>query len=338
VADNANGIAYVEETMKVFISWSGDRSFALANALRRWLKLAVQSIEPWVSSKDIVAGQRWGYVLGKELADTRFGIICVTPENIGSPWLMFESGAIGKSLDDAHVVPLLLGLKAEDLRGPLAQFQSLQVDRDGIRTLTESLHRAAQTRVLEQEVSTLFDALWPQLEREISEIPSQSDQANLPKRTEREVLDELVTLIRGLKIAPDDREILRALKMLAGNIRADLEYARESEKTAATATQGSTTYDFRNREMERDLGRVEAATRVLEARGEGVEASKVRIINFNDLVAAIEELWSDYSYREYQMELRGRDDESLRGMRREMAWIEEIQKVVQRLQKESSEE
>jgi hypothetical protein len=53
--------------MKVFISWSGERSFALANALRRWLKLAVQSIEPWVSSKDIVAGQRWGYVLGKNL-------------------------------------------------------------------------------------------------------------------------------------------------------------------------------------------------------------------------------------------------------------------------------
>jgi hypothetical protein len=120
----------------------------------------------------------------------------------------------------------------------LAQFQSLAADRDGIRTLTESLHRAAQTRVSEQEVSALFDALCPQLEREILAIPRQSEEADLPRRTEREILDELVTLIRGLKIVPDDREILRALKMLAGNIRADLEYAKESAKTAATATQG----------------------------------------------------------------------------------------------------
>jgi hypothetical protein len=88
--------------------------------------------------------------------------------------------------------------------------------------------------------------------------------------------------------------------------------------------------------MERDLSRIEAATRVLEARGEGVGASKIRIIAFKDLAAVIDELWSDYSYRDYQMELRGRDDNALQGFRREMAWIEEIQKLVRKLQKESS--
>ncbi len=292
--------------MNVFISWSGDKSFTLANALRRWLKLIVQSIEPWVSSKDIVAGQRWGYVLGKQLADAR-------------------------------VVPLLLGLTAESLSGPLAQFQSLPVDRDGIRTLVESLHRAAETKVSEQEVATLFDALWPQLQREIEEIPSQSEEGDLPRRTEREILDELVTLVRGLKVVtPDDREISRALKMLAENIRGDLEYTRKSEKAATTASQGSTTYDFCTEERERDLRRVEAATRVLETRGQGVEASMVRIVGFKDLAVAINELWGDLSYREYQMERYGDDNPSLRGIRKEMTWIEEIQNLIHKLEKESS--
>lgn len=191
----------------------------MANALRRWLKPVVQSIEPWVSGKDIVAGQRWGYILGKELADSRFGIICVTPENLGSSWLMFEAGAIGKSLDEARVVPVLFGLTAKDVSGPLGQFQSLPVDRDGIRRLVEDLHRAAETHVSEQEVATLFDALWPQLEREIEEIPSRPEEREVPKRSDRAILEEIVILVRGLKIAPDEQEILRALKVLQSSCR-----------------------------------------------------------------------------------------------------------------------
>lgn len=45
--------------MKVFISWSGKRSKAMANALKEWIPLIVQHAEPFVSDKDISAGDRW---------------------------------------------------------------------------------------------------------------------------------------------------------------------------------------------------------------------------------------------------------------------------------------
>jgi hypothetical protein len=81
---------------------------------------------------------------------------------------------------------------------------------------------------------------------------------------------------------------------------------------------------------------VEAATRVLETRGHGVEASMVRIVGSKDVVVAINQLWSDLSYREYQMERYGDDNPSLRGIRKEMVWIEEIQNLIRKLEKESS--
>lgn len=52
---------------RVFISWSGDRSLLVATALRGWLKLVVQSIDPWFSGRDIPPGQRWGLLLDEEL-------------------------------------------------------------------------------------------------------------------------------------------------------------------------------------------------------------------------------------------------------------------------------
>ncbi len=44
--------------MKVFISWSGKRSRALAEAFRDWLPNDTQAIKPWMSDVDIDKGTR----------------------------------------------------------------------------------------------------------------------------------------------------------------------------------------------------------------------------------------------------------------------------------------
>ncbi len=66
--------------MKVFISWSGEQSRIVAEALRDWLPDVIQAIEPFLSSHDIPKGARWGLELAHELEGTSVGIICLTSE------------------------------------------------------------------------------------------------------------------------------------------------------------------------------------------------------------------------------------------------------------------
>ena len=79
--------------MEVFISWSGDRSEKVAEALRDWLPSVIQSVNPFMSASDIEQGSRWLNDLGIHLENAQFGLICLTQENLKAPWLLFEAGA-----------------------------------------------------------------------------------------------------------------------------------------------------------------------------------------------------------------------------------------------------
>lgn len=205
--------------MKVFISWSGQRSEALATAVREWLPLVLHYVEPWVSKADIQAGERWSIEIAKELEGSNFGIICVTKENVNAPWILFEAGALAKSMQDGRVIPLLLDLDVKDISGPLAQFQAKKVDAAGIRQLTVSLNKAAATPVPDAQLDRLFGALWSDLDKQIAEIPKVTTPAK-QARPQGEILEELVAGFRGLELRVRDiadadapRRIRRQAKM-----------------------------------------------------------------------------------------------------------------------------
>jgi hypothetical protein len=183
--------------MKVFISWSGKRSHALADALHDWIPLVLHYVEPWLSQADIEAGQRWAEQVAKELEASNFGIICVTQENVASPWVLFEAGALAKSLQGSRVIPLLLDLEFRDITGPLAQFQAKKVDRAGLFEVVQSLNQLATHAVPEDRVKQLFDALWPELEAKVASIPKASAPAK-HARPQPEILEELVASVRSL--------------------------------------------------------------------------------------------------------------------------------------------
>ena len=82
--------------MKVFLSWSGERSRAVAEALREWLPFINAEIQPWMSGTDIEPGARWSNAIAEELDAISIGIVCVTRENQSSPWLNFEAGALAR--------------------------------------------------------------------------------------------------------------------------------------------------------------------------------------------------------------------------------------------------
>ena len=183
--------------MKVFMSWSGERSHALANALHDWMPLVLHYVEAWLSQADIEAGQRWADQVAKELEASNFGVLCITKENVGSPWVLFEAGALAKSMQGSRVIPLLLDLEFSDITGPLAQFQAKKVGRAGILEIVQSLNQLAQTPVPDDRVRQLFDALWPELEKKVAAIPKSAGPAK-HARPQAEVMEELVASVRTL--------------------------------------------------------------------------------------------------------------------------------------------
>ncbi len=183
--------------MKVFISWSGKRSKALAVALQEWLPLILQYAKPWVSEKDISAGERWAQAIAGELESSNFGILCITPENLSSEWILFEAGALSKSMLDAKVIPLLFGLELSDLSGPLSQFQALKVDQQGLMDVVKAINAVAEVKASEATINQLVPALWPQLQQKIDEIPDK-ESSDKHMRPQTEILEELVTQVRGL--------------------------------------------------------------------------------------------------------------------------------------------
>lgn len=183
--------------MKVFISWSGERSHSLGDALHDWIPLVLHYVEPWLSQADIEAGQRWAEQVAKELETSNFGVICVTRENVSTPWVLFEAGALAKSMQGSRVIPLLLDLEVRDITGPLAQFQAKKVERTGMLEVIQSLNQLATHPVPDDRITQLFDALWPELEKKVAAIPKTLAQVK-HARPQPEILEELVTSVRSL--------------------------------------------------------------------------------------------------------------------------------------------
>ncbi len=126
--------------MEVFISWSGRRSRIFAELFYDLVKRLLHPLKPWMSSIEIQKGLRWNQEIGTRLSKDMIGVICLTPENQDSQWLLFEAGAISKVVDEARVCPVLIGMDKRDLKGPLSQYQSTSVEKSDMYELMKSLN------------------------------------------------------------------------------------------------------------------------------------------------------------------------------------------------------
>lgn len=165
--------------MKVFISWSGERSKQAAEGLRHWIPDVIQAVQPWMSSEDIDPGERWNAQVARELHDSQFGIICLTPESLNSAWMLFEAGALAKTLDKTSVCPYLIGLDEVDLKGPLAQFQAAKANKDGTLSLIRSINTGLGTQMLpDDKLRRTFERWWPDLGGVLNSLPPPSESEN----------------------------------------------------------------------------------------------------------------------------------------------------------------
>jgi hypothetical protein len=156
------------QSMQVFVSWSGPHAADLAHALRRWLPSVLWNTKIFVSSRDIGIAQPWLVTLSDALRSSQFGIICVTPASITSPWVLFEAGMLAGVLGNQNVAPYLLGVTQSQLPPPLSQFQSAAADRKGTRGLVRAIARASSEQYDRRALDDIFDYVWPNFESRLT--------------------------------------------------------------------------------------------------------------------------------------------------------------------------
>lgn len=185
--------------MKVFISWSGDATRQVALLLKDWLACVLSGAKTFLSSADIRKGSRWSLELAKQLEDTDYGLMLLTRDNLVAPWILFEAGALSKSVGHAHVCTILLGdLTPADLVGPLSEFQATTFARDDIRRLASDINAQLGDSSLEGATFTkVFDKWWPDLERSVVEVLSADTPVHV-SRPDSEILREVLELTRAI--------------------------------------------------------------------------------------------------------------------------------------------
>lgn len=218
--------------MKVFISWSGERSKSIANALKHWLPDVIQGLQVWMSDHDIQAGVRWTGELSDELAQCYFGIVCLTPENLDSHWLTFEAGALSKAIEKSRVVPYRFQLRPSDIGPPLSQFQGVDANKEGTLKLVLSIHNALENPLGDEgKIARAFDHWWSDLKNMLAEIPKTATRVI---RSDRELLEEVLEIVRqsGIRdlnnrlgrilLLPNVKRVEVAPKIVAGEVTSQL--------------------------------------------------------------------------------------------------------------------
>lgn len=222
--------------MKIFISWSGATSRQVAVALSNWLPKVIQGVHPFVSAKDIDKGTNWTYELTKELNDTNFGIICLAPDNLVSPWLNYEAGAITKSVD-SRVAPVLFHVTKEDVQPPMSQLQMTEIALEEFELLMASVNKAAGSPLSGEQVKESVSVWWPSLQEAIGEIevpekaPGISSGPLVPSEPVKPTADmaEILNDVLGLV-----RQFDRKLNRMESSILDSTESARDAmQKRAA---------------------------------------------------------------------------------------------------------
>jgi hypothetical protein len=111
-------------------------------------------------------------------------------------------------LANSLVCPFLLDLDYSDIQGPLVQFQGVRSDPDATWKLVRSIYQASGIQTLsETQLHTTFERFWPDLDSNLARIrklPIRERQSILQRRSDRELLEEVLHLLRALH-RPDPR-------------------------------------------------------------------------------------------------------------------------------------
>jgi hypothetical protein len=171
-------------------------------------------ITSFVSFADIEKGEGWFERLLTELGNADAALVCLTPENLASPWMHFESGMVSR-MGKGRVFTYFLGTEARTVRDPLKQIQltvATELDTKGL-----TLKLGTLVEVPAQEIENRWATGWEALATALREVGPPSIEDVYPgfaplfdRKTFNERLEECADQL-WLKRYEAVRETSRAL-------------------------------------------------------------------------------------------------------------------------------
>lgn len=235
----------------------------MAEGLGAWLAQVIQAVEPWISS-GIEKGARWQSEIAERLDEAKVGIVCLTSGNLTAPWILFEAGALSKT-KGSYVCTFLLDVTPGDVEPPLGQFQHTLFTREDVlklvQTINDAVKKSGERSLTDQILTTMFDAFWPQLETQLTEIKNQEEARTAP-RPERELLEEMLEILRSQEQRErkerEEKEVAQHLNKLLANLASVtvpiavdkyLNVLKSSEKKVGDKGSSAPTEPFKKKEI-----------------------------------------------------------------------------------------
>jgi hypothetical protein len=164
-----------------------------------------------MSDSDIEKGAHWDGVIADQLNKTDTGVVCLTPENMNRPWILFEAGALAKRVSRGRVCTYLFDIQPQNIPPPLGLFQhTVTTDEDTCKLLL-SLNKQLDKPLPEPDVRALFDATWPPVRAKLDAIPPPAQPINTDRSVE-EMVAELLDLSRAPTAGPTLDMVLAKLQ------------------------------------------------------------------------------------------------------------------------------
>jgi hypothetical protein len=157
---------------KIFISWSGNS--AIAEAIKDTISASFRNddLSIFVSSESISTGEQWFEAIKNNLSDSKMTIVCITKDNISSPWLYFESGASSFHNFSAKrpLMVILFDVVLPD-NSPLSHYNYVKWDKNGFTKLMVDINDALPYSKLDKvQVANMAKGSFDDANRVVSPI------------------------------------------------------------------------------------------------------------------------------------------------------------------------
>lgn len=181
---------------KVFISWSGNSE--IPDMLKKSLveTFTENNLTVFVSTKNIRTGDEWFKVIKDAITESSITIVCITKDNIQSPWIYFESGAASfHNYLLNQTKPLMVVLFDAELprNSPLNEYNHIKWGKEGYEKLLVDINSHMDAGKLQSnQISTMAKGSFPGLSRKIKRALKKSGSYDVNVAKQIEVYPDVV--------------------------------------------------------------------------------------------------------------------------------------------------